>query len=238
MNHVRLSNLYSPDLRRWETLEYVNSPFDELAHTADVRRIASGRGRYNIPNVGIFLWRLHPYALRRSPAIRVDGHRYLFNPLGTDTQLFTKPEPEPDVAHLSKPVNVPMPIGRRLLHERRSEYYGPGKSIYLEIDDDGKDLDLVMACNLGDVPGNGWAHTPPEGKIAIDPVLGRIAFPEALPEDANVLVTYHYGFSADMGSGEYDRTASLGAGTVRRVRAAELSSITGDGVVEITDSGR
>lgn len=236
VNHVRLSNLYSPDLRRWKPLEYVNTPFDELARTADVRRMASGRGRYNIPNVGIFLWRLHPYALRRSPAIRVDGHRYLFNPLGTDTQLFTKPESEPEVAHLSKPVNVPMPIGRRLLHERLSEYYG--KSIYLEIDEDGKDSDLIMACNLGDVPGGGWAHTPPEGKIAIDPVLGRIAFPEALPEDANVLVTYHYGFSADMGGGEYDRAASLGAGTVRRVRAAELSGITGDDVVEITDSGR
>ena len=238
VNHVRLSNLYSPDLRRWEPLEHVNTPFDELAHTADVRRIASGRGRYNIPNVGIFLWRLRSYELRRSPAIRVDGHRYLFNPLGTDTQLFTKPEPEPSVAHLSKPINVPMPIGRRSLHERLSEYYGPGKSIYLEIDEEEKDSDLVMACNLGDVPGNGWAHTPPEGKIAIDPVLGRIAFPEALPEDANVLVTYHYGFSADMGGGEYDRAASLGAGTVRRVRTAELSSITEDGVVEITDSGR
>ena len=238
VNHVRLSNLYSPDLRRWEPLEYVNTPFDELAHTADVRRMASGRGRYSIPNVGIFLWRLHPYALRRSPAIRVDGHRYLFNPLGTDTQLFTKSEPEPGVAHLSKPINVPMPIGRRLLHEGLSEYYGPGKSIYLEIDEDGKDSNLVMACNLGDVPGNGWAHTPPEGKIAIDPVLGRIAFPEALPEHANVLVTYHYGFSADMGGGEYDRAASLGAGTVRRVRVAELEDITGNGVVEITDSGR
>ena len=238
VNHVRPSNLYSPDLRRWKPLEYVNTPFDELAHTADVRHIASGRGRHNMPNVGIFLWRLHPYELRRSPAVRVDGHRYLFNPLGTDTQLFTKPEPEAGVAQLSKPINVPMPIGRRLLHERLSEYYGPGKSVHLEVDEDEKDPALVMTCDLGDVPGGGWAHTPPEGKIAIDPVLGRIAFPEALSEGAEVLVTYHYGFSADMGGGEYDRAASLGAGTPRRVRAADLASITGDGVVEITDSGR
>ena len=238
MNHVRLSNLYAPDLRLWEPLEYVNTPFDELSHTVDVRRIASGRGRHNIPNVGIFLWRLHPYELRRSPAVRVDGHRYLFNPLGTDTQLFTRPEPEPGVAHLSEPINVPMPIGRRLLHERLGEYYGPDKSIYLEVDEDEKDPDLIVACNLSDVPGNGWAHTPPQGKIAIDPVLGRIVFSQALPEAAEVLVTYHYGFSADMGGGEYDRAASLGAGTPRRVRAAELASITGDDVVEITDSGR
>jgi hypothetical protein len=243
VNHVRLFNLYSPDLRRWEPLEYVNTPFDELARTVDVRRIASRRGRHNIPNVGIFLWRLHPYELRRSPAVRLDGNHYLFNPLGTDTQLYTKPEPEPSVDHLSKPINVPMPISRRLLHERLSEYYGPDKSIYLEVDDEEKDdeekdPDLVMACNLGDVSGNGWAHTPPEGKIAIDPVLGRIAFPEALSEKARVLVTYHYGFSADMSGGEYDRAASLGAGAARRVSAAELPGVTEDAVVEVTDSGR
>ena len=68
--------------------------------------------------------------------------------------------------------------------------------------------------------------------------LERSRRAQALPEAAEVLVTYHYGFSADMGGGEYDRAASLGAGTPRRVRAAELASITGDDVVEITDSGR
>ncbi|HSL00261.1 MAG TPA: hypothetical protein VK869_07970 [Rubrobacteraceae bacterium] len=239
VNHVRLSNLYSPDLRRWEPLEFVDTPFDELAYTADVRRIASRRGRHNIPNVGIFLWRLHPYELRRSPAVRLDGHRYLFNPLGTDAQLFTKPEPESDIAHLSRPIDVPLPISRRLLRELLSEYYGPDKSIYVEVDGDEKDPGVVIACNLDDVPGDGWAHTPPEGKIAIDPVLGRIAFPDALAETASVLVTYHYGFSTDMGGGEYDRAASLGAGTARRVSAADLEDIAaGDGIVEISDSGR
>src|SRR5215217_4033835 len=53
------------------TLEDVGSPFDPLAHTVDVRRIASGRGRYNIPNVGIFLWRLHAYPLTESPAFKL-----------------------------------------------------------------------------------------------------------------------------------------------------------------------
>lgn len=239
VNHVRLSNLYSPDLRRWEPLEFVDTPFDGLAHTADVRRIASGRGRHNIPNVGIFLWRLHPYELRRSPAVRLDDHRYLFDPLGTDMQLFTRPEPEPDISHLSKPINVPLPISRRLMHERLGEYYGPGKSIHVEVDGEEKDPEAVMACNLGDVPGDAWAYTPPDRKIAIDPVLGRIAFPEALPETARVLVTYHYGFSAEMGGGEYDRAASLGAGVARQVSAADLADITaGDEIVEITDSGR
>ena len=47
----------------WEPLERLDSAFDSLAHTADMRRIARGRGRYNIPNVAIFLWRLNSFAL-------------------------------------------------------------------------------------------------------------------------------------------------------------------------------
>ena len=39
----------------------MHTPFDRVAHTVDVRRIANGRGLYNIPNIGIFLWRLTAY---------------------------------------------------------------------------------------------------------------------------------------------------------------------------------
>ena len=232
VNHVRLSNLYSPDLRRWEPLEYAHTPFDEFAHTADVRRIASGRGRHNIPNVGIFLWRLRSYELRRSPAIRVDGNRYLFDPLGKDTQLYTKPEPELGLAHLSTPINVPTPISRRLLHERLSEYYGPGKSISLvgvykktnepDFKVEAYGPGLIKSCNLSDKEGGGWAHEPEQG-IAIDPVLGRIFFAVEPPQGyvlAQLLVTYHYVFSADMGGGGYDRAASIRTESQRIERVA------------------
>ena len=40
--------------------------------------------------------------------------------------------------------------------------------------------------------------------VAVDPVLGRMIFPPA-QTPRHVHVTYHYGFSADMGGGEYDR---------------------------------
>ena len=58
-----------------------------------------------------------------------------------------------------------------------------------------------MVCDLTD-----WLHEPSD-KIAIDPVLGRIVFPSDL--GAPPLVTFHYGFSANMGGGEYDRSASF-----------------------------
>src|SRR5262245_51654465 len=88
MNHIRKQPTATPDLRKWEPLERIATPFDQLAHTADVRRIASSRGKHNIPNIGLFLWRLKSYELRRSPAFKLDDRRHMFSPLGNDTPLF------------------------------------------------------------------------------------------------------------------------------------------------------
>ena len=68
MNHVRPDNFYAPDLRRWEPLERIGTAFDTVAHTGDVRHVDRRRGKYNIPNIGIFLWRLAAYPVTRSPA--------------------------------------------------------------------------------------------------------------------------------------------------------------------------
>jgi hypothetical protein len=62
-NHLRPHNVITPDLRRTDVLELLDTPFDRIAHTADVRHIASRRGRHNIPNIGLFLWRLQSYPL-------------------------------------------------------------------------------------------------------------------------------------------------------------------------------
>ena len=51
----------------------------------------------------------------------------------------------------------------------------------------------------------GWTYLARRGTVAVDPVLGRIAFPPQQPPKYGVWVSYHYGFSGDMGGGEYDR---------------------------------
>src|SRR5205823_2291642 len=56
-----------------------------------------------------------------------------------------------------------------------------------------------------------WNNLP-ENTVAIDPVLGRIAFPRNKKAPGNVLCTFHYGFSADMGGGEYHRSNSFTEG--------------------------
>ncbi|MEJ2417715.1 MAG: hypothetical protein P8Y45_12465, partial [Exilibacterium sp.] len=50
-----------------------------------------------------------------------------------------------------------------------------------------------------------WHYVPPKGYVAVDPLLGRIAFPPGQLPKKGVRVSYHYGFSADMGGGQYLR---------------------------------
>src|ERR1700728_3841532 len=93
MNHLRLWNHYAPDLRRWKRGDYMNTGFDRTAHKVDVRRIADERGRYNIQNIGIFLWSLNAYEVTLSPCAPVPGQPLCFriSTLGRDFPLFNNP---------------------------------------------------------------------------------------------------------------------------------------------------
>ena len=234
MNHLRPENQSFVSVRGAERLEDLNGPFEhsttggaDLTHTVDVRRIASGRGRYNIPNIGLFLWRLRAFSLTRShavPASPGDLRRFLFNPLGVDLPLFNLPVTEDEATHLAEPINVPVRIGRRALARSLEDYYGRGRSLLVELAD--ADITVepeeiasgdVVVCNLTD-----WLNLPSD-KVAIDPVLGRVAFPQ--DQTGRVLVTFHYGFSAKMGGGEYSR---LRASDARRTAALQAQ---GQGVL-------
>ena len=241
MNHRRPGNHYGPDLRAWEPLERLDTAFNTITHTVDVR--AAGRGRYNIPNVGLFLWRLDAQPLTHSPAVRVDDRRYLFDPRGVDQPLITFPEPEDEVSHIAEPLNVPEPISRRVLASNLSHYYGENKSIRLFEGIAPVPEAKIRVCNLDD-DGATWAHLPPAGFFAIDPVRGRIGLPPTTVTDLRV--TFSYAFSAHIGGGEYDRGAFADdpLETVRRVPndhatiQAAINALGGAGVVEIADTGR
>src|SRR5262245_41314814 len=245
MNHLRPENKSFINVRDANRLEYLGGAFEhlegseDLTHTVDVRRIASGRGRYNIPNVGLFLWRLRAYSLTGSPAVPAapgERRRFLFSPLGISAPLFNPPLTEDEFTHLAEPVNVPDRISRRVLSRNLADYYGRAVLI------DGVAADKVRVCDLSDHNGT-WAHLPKEG-VALDPVLGRVAF--AADRDAP-LVTFHYGFGADLGGGEYARASPPDPPATTVVRVPDdvptigqaLAALgSSDGVIEITDSGR
>lgn len=214
-------------------------PFEITGHTVDVRRAVSHRtqGRYNIPSVGVFVWRLRSYPVTRTPAYCVEREGtqcYAFSVLGNDTPLFTRPVAETDPVHIAEEINVPTPIRRRAFEHRLSEhpltaeasstYYGPGASVLVEVQDWPRRGDRGAIAAQDVVPANlsDWHHyRAPRDKVLLDPERGRLVFAVG-QTPKRVAMTYQYGFSADIGGGEYDRPLSqpLGA-TVYRVRQRE-----------------
>ncbi|WP_141340283.1 hypothetical protein [Bradyrhizobium sp. USDA 3458] len=262
MNHLRPTHHLAPDLRNWRGLESIAGAFDPFTRTVDLRSIARADGRYGFSNIGLHLWRLQAFLREASPATVVDHRRHLFSPLGAPVPLFTLPVSEQRITHIATPLNVPAPISCRALDADLAGESGtaPPRAIYgrdvggarqsVIVSLDGVELraDEVQACNLADDAGT-WAHLPAAGEpVAIDPELGRIALP---PDRLGaVSVTYHYGFSAAIGGGSYDRALGFGEPTATRplltvpssnhanIQSALDALPAAGGIVEIADNGR
>jgi hypothetical protein len=228
------------DVREMRELARVGDPFDGLARVPDLRRINSARrrGRYNVPAVGLHVWRLRAYSITHAPAYCVDDvgpHSYTFSVLGNDAPLFNRPIPEDDAGTIAGERNVPDYISRDEFSCRETvdgkvkvhaseKYYGlvdePGSRVAqsVAIWADGwpptqQTPDLpIPAQRIVPADLSHWRYVPRNGEVAVDPVRGRIAFPPRQLPKRGVWVSYHYGFSADMGGGEYLRPISGPAG--------------------------
>ncbi len=198
VNHIRLSNLRTPHLRApmlnasaengANRLELLTSPFTNAARTAELRRIASGRGKWNIPNLGIFLWRLQAYPLKRVTARPVSDpadSRFRFHPVGIDAPLFNRPQTETAISHLSEEHNVPGRLRRRALYDdlvayrtaltstkdtQESTYFGvqPVFQIHLNGQDTPLLPEEISICNLSGWEAAGWAAASSESFTRAD----------------------------------------------------------------------
>jgi hypothetical protein len=226
LQHLRPGKGGTLDLRDRGTVEQIGTPFETAASASmvDVRRIATRRGRHNIPNLGLFLWRLQSYGVSNSPAWHYSDSPgcFCFSPIPIDQPLFNRPRPRTAPTQAAAEINLPGPISRYALasdlegYRRRyghiaaqnrppgSQYYGPGHSLHIIADGKAVPPISVVSRDLSDW---GRAGILP-GQVAIDPQLGRLAFAEGEEPDG-VEVAYHYGFSADLGGGPYDRQQTL-----------------------------
>jgi hypothetical protein len=222
VNHVRPVQGGTIDLRQMTQLANLNGPFDTLAHTVDVRRIQSHRTRgfYNIPSVGLYVWRLKTYSVTAMPITPLEQRNYyVFSALGNNTPLYTRWQKEDDPAQIAGEQNLPIAISRHAFIEptlmggemklrAASAYYGIGKSVVIEVPDwpvksaaQPIPREHIVPADLSD-----WEnYRPKKDTVAVDPELGRILFPPKQLPKKGATVTYHYGFSADMGGGEYGR---------------------------------
>jgi hypothetical protein len=225
LNHQHLLRGGTVDLRQGDALDRLDGPFDELAHTVDVRRPKSCRtqGLHNIPSIGVFVWRLKSYSVTQTPAYCLEDigpQCYTFSVLGNDTPLYNLPQPETEPTHIAGELNLPTPISRRAFEDRiivdgeikriqaSGSYYGKSLTIWAKGWLKKGSLEAIPKERIIPADLSDWKYETKRGYVAVDPVLGRIVFPENQLPKHGVDVSYQYAFSADIGGGEYDRIIS------------------------------
>lgn len=231
VKHVRLGNHRTPSLRDGDALELVGSPFQRAAHTVEVRRIARERGRYNIPNVGLYLWRLRDWTLERSEALAwttpADG-RYTVDPLGLGVPMFNRSRSEPEILRLATEADVPGRLRRRPLRAELEAIRALGDDVdrvwfdarppfrvYLAHPDTGTGaweeevpVEALAVCDLSDDGAGEWRRPVAPARVAVDPVLGRLAL-AAGEEVTGVRITWAYASPGRYAGGPYDRLDAM-----------------------------
>ncbi|MDB5732066.1 MAG: hypothetical protein JWQ03_1961, partial [Variovorax sp.] len=235
MNHVRLAPPATPGVRDAASAELADTAFDTFAHTAEVRRAATRGGRHNIPNIGLFLWRLRSYAVGTGEpgdtsadfaSARQLGGGWSVHPAGCDAPLFNLPRTETTITHLAEEDNVPGPLRRQALDAElgrlRQGIASPAPRfmtsddppvlrVWARLAGEPAPVEVrredMYVCQLPDAVA---LASPPPRALALDPVRGRLAFAPGL-DVREVRVQASYGFSGDLGGGPYDRGASVRA---------------------------
>ena len=216
-NHLRPGNAIV-DVRSPMTAADVGGAFDFPPRSADVRRIDSGRGRYNLPNIGLFVWRLAAYGNPGHPARAVGANRYTFDPFGGDVPLVNpavtqlvpaargEPAARPPPALISR-INLPFFLQRYPLFflQRHPRFagvvpYAAAAPVAVMVNGTAVPAAAIGWCDL-----SGW--TPPTAAgidVTVDPLLGRLVFATPPAAADEITVTYTYAFSGDYGGGAYE----------------------------------
>jgi hypothetical protein len=271
INQLQMRRGRTVDVREIARLDLLGGAFNRVARSVDLRRVTSHRvqERSNIPDVGLFVWRLRAYRVSNTPASCIEEageNCFTFSVLGNNSPLFTRPQPESEATHIADELNVAAPI-RRLALEKRIRENGRIKRTEAS-DDYYGDLGSVrrgeksLAIRAPEWPGadeNGlipptaivptdlrhWEYEPEDDHVAVDPKRGRIVFPPEQAPPHGVWVSYYYGFSADIGGGEYRRPISQQpAAKIFRAAPGELRARLDDwktempksAVIELTES--
>jgi len=115
------------DLRNPRISELADGPFEEYFHTPEFRRHQGLEGRYAIPKLAFYLYRLKAYpVIHTAPFAMGDGQSFLFDPSGRDIPLFSKRlRPNNwDDWYSAKEWELPAPIPCRLLAHAEYEITG------------------------------------------------------------------------------------------------------------------
>jgi hypothetical protein len=196
LNHLRAGHVVTPDFRDTNALELLGGPFGQANHTLDVRAVELA-GKYNVHNVGIYLWRLESFPLTRSTARPVtdgtDG-RYRFSPLNIDAPLFNQPKALADGARVVTENQVPGMLRRRALYDDlealrqaivdgtatasvdgtaiTTTFFGTNPVLQIFIADTPVPPEQIIICDLSDQPTPPGSWPQPPASVQYTPSSG------------------------------------------------------------------
>ncbi len=233
MNSFRSSAILVPDLHELDVLDNVNTPFDTVARTVDLR----ATGRYHRDQVGLFVWRRGAFALPRVRAVAASGQTggFYMNPLGCNVPLHNSGI-SAGWSSQTQLQNAPQPLKRtvlfRALESRRQAlcagltpqdpYFGAQPVLCVFTASASGTVQQVPSEQILIAELDNWWIPPSELpytqttngqtttknmpiQVAVDPELGRLTFPPG-QVPSQVWTTYSYGFAGALGGGGYDRS--------------------------------
>ena len=131
-----------------------------------------------------------------------DDNHFTFDVLGRDTQLCVLPSPRMPGQPPAGDLDVPTPITRLALDRRLEDYYGEARSFCVYRDRSAVDRGQIVVADL-----SRWRYRLAPRQVAIDPVLGRIAFPVRDVPEGGVFVSYRRLTVGGLGGGQYPAIA-------------------------------
>lgn len=230
------------DLRNRYGSSLAHRAYDEFSHTADFRGGVDQVGWYNIPRLGVFLWRLISFGVDQTTPVPVTGcpNQYSFDPTGRQIPLFAAAVRTQSPSYGENWVSpqqwqLPGPIASTLLQAALAA--PQAIPLYASLAPDGTVAPNSMGVFTGSAPNYNLIDgsqflDPATGRSTIYPELGLFYFangPAGPPPPP--FVTYHYGFSSSIGAGPYDRRLP---GVVQPVQPTPVQTVQGGNPTTVT----
>ncbi|MFT3770698.1 MAG: hypothetical protein QM820_35180 [Minicystis sp.] len=213
--HTRTPAYGIADLRSPHVARLTGTAFDELSYTADVRAAEGRTGWYNVPRLGVFLRRLRAYPVESVTPVTCTGcsGKFSFDPTGREIPLFarsTRKHGDDWIAPAEH--ELAGPIDRLLFTEVYAD-------LWATVDEQNNHSILPRSLGVYQPDGTGALVLVPEDEITgkpeestdkayVDPEEGLLFLTTTQVARGAPEVSYHYGFSSDIGAGTYTRIAS------------------------------
>ena len=231
LRRVRLAAGGTVAVRDRRALAHTGTAFDTGPRSVELGRIDQGMGRWNLPNIGLHVYRMQAMTLGTAfpgignPAVGASlGHlvtpthagspQYRFSPFRADQPLFQRPAvTQVDISRRMVEADLPTPITRQMLTDAAARLVGQSFDIHVTTAAGTFSVpqDVLTPANLASRPPLGlnevWSHDARPNTLLIDPVRGRFILPTAAPYAGVLAVHVRWHFGRAHAIGGHERSA-------------------------------